>query len=159
MRRFTYGTELDVLAQLEVMMKGQENAIMISTNDTSLYTTNNIISSEIYAGECCDWGPHPHARRKRYNGDKTKFSAGTLPPLTSPNAAPFRVTVRLQPQGSINSKSDFPSSTSARTKQDGPALRRYAGLVDAVSPSDMLKSWRTVSLQFVNCEERAQMAP
>lgn len=103
MRRFTYGTELGVLAQLEIMLQGQAKATVISTDDSWLCATSNTVSGEIYAGEVSDQRP-----QKSRIDQKTKICTVALPTLISPNAPPIRVTERLKPKRIFKSKSGLP---------------------------------------------------
>ena len=105
MRRFNYGRELGVLAQLEITLDSQQRPIAVATNDGWLCSNSNVVSSEIYAGELFDTRPSSVSMRWKY---KTKASTTDLPPLISPVAPPVRIIQRLKPQKIFLSKSGLP---------------------------------------------------
>ena len=108
MRRYNYGEELGVLAQLEIYFEGQEKPIVIVTNDDWHCTTSAVLSSEIYAGEIYDQRlSHPLtiSSQRVY---QTKATSTPIHSLNSPNAPPVRVTERLKPKKMFKSKSGKP---------------------------------------------------
>lgn len=106
-RRFNYGNELGVLAQLEVTFTDGSRTT-VCTDDSWQCFTSSIVSSEIYAGEVFDQNVHKDldgwCTFASYNAQswwKVKSSSSHLlsapPSLISPEGPPVRITQRITP--------------------------------------------------------------
>ncbi|OAP56076.1 hypothetical protein AYL99_09255 [Fonsecaea erecta] len=112
-RRFVYGTELGVLAQLEVEFDETDEAFTIYTDSSWSATTSAILSSEIYNGEVYDQQRAMEISTENSEWSqniwgKSRVSNTAVAPLISPNGPPVRVTERLRPN-------TFFKSTSGKT--------------------------------------------
>ncbi|EXJ68462.1 uncharacterized protein A1O5_08255 [Cladophialophora psammophila CBS 110553] len=109
-RRFVYGIELGVLAQLEVQFHETDELVVVCTDSSWSATSSAILRSEIYNGEVYD-----QQRAIEISGEnvqlsqnmwfETRVSSTAVAPLTSPNGPPVRVTERLRPRSISKSAS------------------------------------------------------
>ncbi|KAH0828246.1 alfa-L-rhamnosidase [Fonsecaea pedrosoi] len=109
-RRFVYGTELGILAQLEVQFDGTDEPFIVCTDSSWTATTSAILSSEIYNGEVYNQQRaieigRAHDELSLVTWSETRVSNIAVAPLTSPNGPPVRVTERLRPKSFSKSAS------------------------------------------------------
>lgn len=104
-RRFTYGDELGVLAQIEIDFEERLERLTIPTNSSWTCCHSPIQSSEIYNGEVYDsrLGDSSFVRLS-----ETKVLSANFPQLISPEAPPVRVTHRLRPKQIFRSRTGKP---------------------------------------------------
>ncbi|KIY02101.1 uncharacterized protein Z520_02239 [Fonsecaea multimorphosa CBS 102226] len=109
-RRFVYGTELGVLAQLEVEFEGTDEPFIVCTDSSWSATNSAILSSEIYNGEVFDQQraieiTRENAELSQTVWVETRVSSIAVAPLISPNGPSVRVTERLPPKSFLKSTS------------------------------------------------------
>ena len=104
MRRFNYGSELGILAQIELVLEADAKPYIIATDSEAGWhcCLSKTLSSEIYAGETYD------TRFDQSSSFDVTLSSSILPPLISPKAPPVRVTEVLTPVKLFKSKSGKP---------------------------------------------------
>ncbi|KIW34685.1 uncharacterized protein PV07_01449 [Cladophialophora immunda] len=109
-RRFVYGTELGIMAQLEVQFDGTDEPFTVCTDSSWSVTSSAILSSEIYNGEVYDQQraidiTQENAQLSQNPWHEARVSNTVVAPLTSPNGPPVRVTERLRPKSFSRSPS------------------------------------------------------
>ncbi|TLD18549.1 hypothetical protein PspLS_10270 [Pyricularia sp. CBS 133598] len=112
-RRFIYGDEVAVLAQLEIMLHDGTETVVVSDDSWSC-TPSSIITSEIYNGEVCDlrqedpvgnWATSIVDSADRECFSPTKMIPWIKATLYAPDAPPVRVTQEIRPVEIFLSKS------------------------------------------------------
>jgi alpha-L-rhamnosidase len=101
-RRFTFGNELGVIAQLEIEFDEPSQRLTITTDSSWSCCYSPITSSEIYNGEIYDSSTEAAASDGLLG---TRVISRSLPQLISPEAPPVRVTQRLCPKEILVSSS------------------------------------------------------
>ncbi len=108
-KRFIYGENIGVLAQLEVEFD-QGNRFTLSSDDTGRWHLSPLLESGIYDGEVYDMRQECHGWKDSAKFEDSSWEhAKTMDlPATefiSPNAPPVRVTEEVKPIGMIKSPS------------------------------------------------------
>ncbi|KAF7543546.1 hypothetical protein G7Z17_g10647 [Cylindrodendrum hubeiense] len=102
-KRFIYGQNLGVLAQLEVCFADSQTPWVMSTDDRWTVSASALVSSEIYDGEVYDQRLDARPR------DETCFATRKSPipvgRLISPDTPPVRVVGRIEPKAIFKSRS------------------------------------------------------